>query len=133
MTLDAYAAMADISGKFRIRGLKGRDEDLIAFTPTRLGRKTRGTWEKYFDGSDVDLRTYPEDVWGTWIDGDSGGIYLTTRGPFSVPGASGNGMDIFKFDPVSLGKTTDGTFSAFWNGADNGFSHGGIDGLSIDQ
>ena len=41
----------------------GKDEDVLAFTPTSLGDVTSGSWAMYFDGSDVGLaETSGEDV-----------------------------------------------------------------------
>ena len=81
-------------GNFSVTGASGLDEDLIIFNSTSLGQNTSGTWELYFDGSDVGLTLTNEDVNGTWVDGN-GDIYLTTEGNYAVPGLSGGGADIF--------------------------------------
>ncbi len=119
-------------GSFSVPGASGRDEDLIAFTPTSLGNTTSGTWSLYFDGSDVNLNdSSGEDVSGIWVDPANNDIYLTTLGLFSVPGLSGGAADIFICTPGSLGANTTCSFSAFWIGAQNGFAGEVIDGFGI--
>jgi hypothetical protein len=115
--IDAIAIAPDgrlvisTAGKFTVNGgaLTGKDEDLIALT--------NGTWTMYFDGSDVGLSTATsEDINGAWIDA-TGHIYLTTLGTFSATGASGDGDDIFRCVPGTLGSTTTCTFNHTWDGA----------------
>jgi uncharacterized protein YjiK len=104
------------------------DEDLLAFTATSLGDTTVGTWTLYFDGSDVGLTDSVEDVDGVWID-NTGKLFLTTEGAFNVPGATGNGSDVFTFTPTSLGNNTSGTYAPFFNAATAGLTVA-IDGVS---
>ncbi len=118
-------------GSFGVQGIGGRDEDLIIFNDTSLGSNTSGTFERYFDGSDVGLRNNSEDVQGAWIDAVSGEIYLTTRGNFSVPGLSGDGADIFICTPISLGVTTDCTFTPYWEGTSNGLAGEVVDAFDL--
>ncbi|MCP4425970.1 MAG: DUF1349 domain-containing protein, partial [Chloroflexi bacterium] len=114
-------------------GVKGKDEDLFAFTPTSLGSSTSGSWAIYFDGSDVGLsNSGNEDVKGVWIDDATGDIYLTTKGAFNVPGVSGDENDIFVCSPSSLGSSTSCTYSLYWDGSANGYTDGNMDGLFID-
>ena len=121
------------SGNFRVQSVSGTDEDLLAFAPTQLGAVTSGAWSLYFDGSDVQLTSPGEDVWGAWIDNTNGDIYLTTQGPFSVTGAGGDGADIFVCHPLSLGSTTACTFGPglFWDGSANGFAGEVLDGFAL--
>jgi len=113
--------------------LWGSDEDLIVFNATSLGSDTSGDFERYFDGSDVNLRSSSEDVWGTWVDPDTGDIFMTTRANYRVRGLTGDKEDIITFSPSSLGTWTSGTFAAFWDGDDHGFSGEYIDGLSVEM
>ena len=100
--------------------ITGADEDLLAFTPTSLGDNTAGTWSMYFDGSDVGLNDgSSENVDGVWID-NTGKLYLTTVGAFSVSGVTGDGSDVFTFTPSSLGSNTSGSFNPFFDGSDAG-------------
>ena len=120
-------------GNFSAGGLSGKDEDLWAFTASNLGSSTSGTWEQYFDGSDVGLsESSYEDVFGAWI-AANGDIYLTTRGAFSVPGLSGDGSDIFYCTPDSLGTNTSCTYHAYWDGSEHGFGGEIVDGIFIQR
>ncbi|MDR9452044.1 MAG: hypothetical protein RI637_12610, partial [Acidimicrobiia bacterium] len=136
--IDAITLLADgrivvsTVGGFSVPGASGADEDLIAFTPTTLGAATSGTWELYFDGSDVALNNASsEDVNGVWVDSVSGEVYLTTLGAFSVVGASGSGADIFVCNPTSLGSSTICTFAPYWEGAAYGWGAEVTDGIHI--
>jgi subtilisin family serine protease len=101
------------AGSFTVTGLSGQDEDLIQFSATSLGNVTAGSFSMYFDGSDVGLATTAdEDVDGAGLD-SAGNILLSTLGPFSVTGVSGDDEDVLEFAPTSLGSTTAGTYSMF--------------------
>lgn len=122
------------SGNLNVSGVSNptpRDEDLLVFNDTSFGSNTSGTWEFYFEGSDVDLNTSgTEDVKGTSID-DNGDIALTTAGAFGVSGVSGDGADIFNCEPGSTGSNTSCTFSLLFDGSANGLAGENIDGFSI--
>ncbi len=97
-------------GRVAVPGLTGRDEDLLAFTPTSRGADTVGTWARHFDGSDVALDgSNNEDVDGAAIVQQA--IYLSTRGRFSVVGLEGEDEDVVRFDPATIGTTTAGDFA----------------------
>ncbi|MCX6050422.1 MAG: S8 family serine peptidase, partial [Chloroflexi bacterium] len=86
-------------GSFKVPGpngteLRGKDEDLLLFTPTSLGENTSGTWQLLLDGSAEGLTKSSEDISGVWLNAQSQ-IFLTTKDNFSVNGASGDGADIF--------------------------------------
>lgn len=104
-----------------------RDEDLLAFTPASAA------WAMYFDGSDVELATNSgEDVDGVDV-ADSGSIYLTTRGPFSVTGVSGDDEDVFVCAPTSLGDVTSCTYSPtlYFDGSTWGLAENDVDALNL--
>lgn len=117
---------------FNVPGASGRDEDLIIFTPVQLGSTTSGTWELYFDGSDVGLTGSTEEVWGLWR-ATNNDLYLSPRGSFSVSGVSGDGADIFICIPGGTGTNTSCAFQPFWDGSAHGFGGENIDGFSIDD
>ena len=119
-------------GSFSVSGLSGKDEDISAFTPTSLGPNTSGSFQPYFDGSDVSLgSSSDEDIYALAVD-TTGEIYLSTRGNFSVSGLSGADEDVFVFTPSSLGSSTSGTFAGtlFFNGSAYGVS-GDIYGIDL--
>ncbi|RME47630.1 MAG: hypothetical protein D6796_07430, partial [Caldilineae bacterium] len=88
--------------------ISGRDEDILRFTPHTPGDYTSGTWEMYFDGSNVGLREWgSEDVNGLTFNG--GSLYLTTRGNISAPGAPaalGNDIFVCALTTTGLNSTT---------------------------
>jgi len=94
-------------------GISIRGEDLLAFTPAVdglgamiLGTTTRGTWAKYFDGSNAGLANSSERVDALDIDAtnaDAAILHLSTTGSFSVVGATGQDEDAFTFDLAANG------------------------------
>jgi hypothetical protein len=110
----------------------GRDEDVLAFTPTSLGNNTSGTWSLYFDGSDVGLaETSGEDV--DALDVVNGKVYLSTVNNFSVNGVTGADEDVFVCAPTSLGAVTACNYSPmlYFYGSAWGLSANDVDGISI--
>ncbi len=106
---------------------------IIAFTPTSLGPNTSGSFERYFDGSDVSLgSSSDEDIYALALDA-TGKIYLSTKGNFSVSGVSGHDEDVFVFTPSSLGSSTAGTFAPtlFFDGSAYGLSSNDIYGIDL--
>jgi hypothetical protein len=84
------------------KSISVRGEDLLAFTPTSLGTTTKGTWAKYFDGSNVGLASSTEKVDALAIEEmgaiDAAVLHLSTSGSFSVTGASGQDEDVVSYD-----------------------------------
>ena len=110
----------------------GGDEDLLVFNATSFGAATSGSWQRYFDGSDLGLHAANEDIRSTWIDPATGHIHLSTYGDFeTASGFRGDANDIFTCIPSRLGGDTRCSFSRFWNGDDYGFSTKLIDGLAL--
>ncbi len=99
-------------------------EDIVRFNPTSLGSTTAGTFSVHFDGSDVGLTTAGtiglgenEDVDAIALRGTR--LVLSTVGNFSVGVfpfiQSGGPGDLVEFAATSLGSTTAGTFSGFFD------------------
>lgn len=97
------------------------DSDIIRFIPTSLGSNTSGSFQWYFDGSDVGLSTTAEDVDAIGFAPD-GRLIVSTTGSFSVTGVSGNDEDLLAFTPTSLGSNTSGTWSLYFDGSDVGLN-----------
>ena len=111
------------------------DSDILRFVPTSTGTNTAGTFEWYFDGSDVGLTTNGEDVDAIHILAN-GDIVVSTSGSFSVTGASGADEDLAVFSPSSLGATTSGSWSAYFDGSDvalNNSSSEDVHGTWVDE
>lgn len=98
--------------------IAGKDEDLWRRDPWE-GRDS-GV-DMYLDGSTVGLTQPSEDISDVWFNGDA--LYLSTAGPFTVPGLSGDGADIFIYQGD--------TFRPFWDGSAHGFGGEVIDAFDI--
>ena len=127
-------AVVGTKGKSRVPGagnqtLLGNAGDLWAFNANQLGSGTSGTWEKYFDGADVGLGN--NRITASWIDIDSGNIYLTTASPFVIGGVAYSSNDVFVCEPSSLGNNTSCAFSGFWMGENHGFASEEIYALEL--
>jgi hypothetical protein len=110
------------------------DSDIIRFTPTSLGANTAGTFTWYFDGSDVGLSTTAEDVDAIGF-APNGRLIISTAGSYGVTGVSGNDEDLISFAATSLGATTSGTWSMYFDGSDVGLNEATseqINGVWID-
>ena len=109
------------------------DSDLVLFTASSLGETTAGSFSLYFDGSDVGLTTDNEDIDSVERLAD-GRLVFSTLGSASVTGASGQGEDLLVFTPTSLGATTAGTWSVYFDGSDVGLttSNENIDAMAVD-
>jgi Cadherin-like len=109
------------------------DSDIVSFTPTSTGNNTAGTFQLYFDGSDVGLTTNSEEIDAIALTPD-GRLVISTNDSFSVTGVSGNDEDLIVFNSTSLGSTTSGTWSMYFDGSDvslNQSSNEDVDGAWI--
>jgi hypothetical protein len=140
--VDAFALLPDgsvlISVDSTTYALSGfgtiEDRDIVRFIPTSLGANTAGAYEWYFDGSDVGLTTSGEDIDAIDFAPD-GRLLFSTQGSFGVSGASGADEDLVAFDATSLGSTTAGTWSLYFDGSDvglNSSSSEDVNGLWVD-
>jgi myo-inositol-hexaphosphate 3-phosphohydrolase/PKD repeat protein len=109
------------------------DSDIVKFTATSLGANTAGAFTLHFDASDVGLSNSDEDVDAVELLAD-GRLLVSTTGSFSVSGVSGADEDIIAFTPTSLGATTTGTWTLYFDGSDVELtsSDEDIDALAID-
>lgn len=122
--------LISVYGSARLGDLRGRDEDLLHFTPTALGQATAGSWAIYFDGSAVGLTEGSEDVTAATIAAD-GTLYLATKGDFAVAGLTGDRNDLFGCTLSATGENnTACTFFAFFNGDTVRFNRP-IDGATV--
>ena len=98
------------------------DSDIVRFIPSTLGTNTSGSFERYFDGSDVGLNNDNEDIDAIGFASD-GRLLISTVGSFSVHGLSGEDEDLIAFSPTGLGGNTSGTFSMYFDGSDVGLNN----------
>ena len=119
--IDALHRMADgallvsLGSPLTVAGLAVDDSDVLRFAPSSLGSNTAGTFSLYFDGSDVGLTTNAEDVNNLSL--TDAGLLLGTNGSASVAGAVGRDEDLLLFVPSSLGETTAGAWSLYFDGS----------------
>ena len=92
--------------------------DLVRFIPTSLGPNTAGTFEVYFDGSDVGLDNLTAEAIDALALTPAGNLLLSFAGNPSVPGVSGRDEDLLQFVPSQLGASSSGTFSLYFDGSD---------------
>lgn len=92
------------------------DAEMVRFVPASLGDTTAGTFEKYFDGTDVGLAAGGEDVDAFGVAPD-GRPVASTLGGFFV-GVSGDGKDLIVLDSAVLGDPTSGTWATYFDGTD---------------
>ena len=110
--------------------------DLVRFVPRSLGATTAGTWSLYFDGSDVGLTAKDANITGVQVQ-EGGALLMTLEGDTTIlAGIAGpvDDSDIIRFVPRSLGATTAGTWSRFFDGSDVGLTtkDEALDGFSYD-
>ena len=123
--INAFTLMADGSIIFSTIGATTipdvgsiDDSDLVRFIPTSTGTSTSGTFELYFDGSDVGLTTNGEDIDGVNLLAN-GDLLISTIGSHGVPGGiSGQDEDLLLFSPTNLGASTSGSWSRYFDGSD---------------
>ena len=98
------------------------DEDIVAWN----GGGGSSSFSRYFDGSDVGLSGLKLDAFAV-ISSDEILISFTNAG--SVPGIAGtvDDSDIVLFTATSLGESTAGSFSLYFDGSDVGLSKRGED------
>ncbi len=134
--IDATHLLMSFTTPASIPGIPGTvdDSDIVKFTASSLGTTTAGSFELYFDGSDVQLNGEGEDVDGLDLlpDGD---LLITMSGNFNVTGASGNDSDIIRFTPTQLGDTTAGAWTFYVDGSDVDLTTNGeaLNGIAVDD
>jgi hypothetical protein len=96
------------------------DEDILQFNGS--------TWSLFFDGSDVGAAGSDVSAFSI-LDSDSILISFSTAG--TLGGIAMTPQDVLRFDATSLGSTTAGTFSMYFDGSDVGLgaAAGYIDSL----
>ena len=140
--VDAFALMSDgaillsvDSSTYAIPGFGTvEDRDIVRFNPTSLGATTAGSFEWYFDGSDVGLTASGEGIDAIDFAAD-GRLLLSTRGSFGVTGASGGDEDLVALTAATIGSNTSGTWALYFDGSDvglNSSSSEDVNGVWVD-
>ncbi|MEZ5594499.1 MAG: cadherin-like domain-containing protein [Gammaproteobacteria bacterium] len=105
-----------------IAGLGAVDNsDIVRFIPGSLGTTTAGSFEWYFDGSDVGLGPLGENIDAIGFAPD-GRLVISASGWLSVAGVFAQDEDLVAFEAVSLGQTTQGSWTLYVDGSDVGLN-----------
>jgi hypothetical protein len=119
--LDADSILMSFSTAITLNNISVSPQDVVRFDATSLGSITAGTFSMYFDGSDVGLTTTSESI--DSVDRLSDGrVLISTSGDPIVSQGTASDEDVMAFTPTSLGSTTAGTFSMYFDGSDVGLS-----------
>jgi len=133
--VSATSLLLSFDGAGAVPGIAGTtdDSDIVLFTATSLGDLTAGVFSLYFDGSDVGLTTTGEDVDAVELL-PGGHILISTVNSVAVTGAAGEDEDLLEFAPTTLGATTAGTFTLYFDGSDVGLTASGedVDAAAVD-
>lgn len=74
--------------------ITGTGSDVLIFEAEAWYGNTVGTWTPYLNGPGLGLEAESESVDGVWISALDDEIYLSTAGPYAVPGLTGDDDDI---------------------------------------
>lgn len=126
--------LISLTAAFSVPGLSGGpsgnstdDSDIVRFVPATTGNSTSGAFEFIFDGSDVGMTTNGEDVDSISVNG-AGQLVLSSTGTTNANGISSNrDEDLMTFAATSLGSTTAGSFTRYFDGSDEGLGGAGAD------
>jgi sugar lactone lactonase YvrE len=132
--LDQDSFLLGFTAAVTVGGQTYAPTDIVRFDATSLGVNTAGTFSLYFNGIDVGLDATNDNIDALDILPD-GRILISTTGNPTVPGLSGLAdEDILAFTPTTLGSTTSGTWSWYFDGSDVALGSSGedIDALDID-
>ncbi|NJN05508.1 MAG: tandem-95 repeat protein, partial [Rhodobacteraceae bacterium] len=120
-------------GWFFASNLFGLPQDLFVFNAQRFGADTAGSWELYFDGSDIGLSSSTENIAGLWIDPNNNDLYLSTTGGSRPQGGGvGTNADLLLCQQPTFGANSACTaVSVSFDGSSVGFTRP-IDALSLE-
>jgi hypothetical protein len=134
--LDANSLLLSFNASIALGGIVFAPTDIARFDATSLGAITAGTFSMYFNGADVGLDTASDYIDAVEVLQD-GKILISTQGNPVVPGLSGLAdEDILAFTPTSLGNTTSGTWSLYFDGSDVDLATNSmedVDALDVDS
>jgi len=117
VAVEAGGTLAGLVGGPAGTAFEGRD--LLRFAPTSLGDSTAGTWNFHFDGSDVGLSSAAAGFIRALSPLDGTSFVIATAGDSSLTGVgSFKTHDLVRFTPTSLGATTAGTWTMYFDGSD---------------
>ena len=98
-----------LTGSQTVGAVSSSDEDILKFDGTN--------WGLFFDGSDVGVGS-PDLFAFSVLDADT--ILMAFSANVNVQGIAATAYDVLRFDATSLGNTTSGTWSMYFDGSDVG-------------
>lgn len=104
--------------------------DIVRFTPISLGLTTAGSWQLYFDGSDVGLADSGEYLDAIGLDA-AGRLLMSTEGTFKVNNLTAQDEDLVAFTATSWGSTTAGSWALYFDGSDVALTNSNEDSNSV--
>ncbi len=105
-------------------------EDLILFNPSQLGEESSGTWEMFFDGSDVGLMN--SNLRAAWVDRSTGDVYFTVEPATAVGELQINPDDVLRCRGGKRGNDTSCVeLSIHWTAGDHGLNNTAVDALNL--
>jgi hypothetical protein len=131
--LDPDSILLAFTASVTVGGQTYAPTDIVRFDATSLGNVTAGTFSLYFNGIDVGLDASSDNLDALDILPD-GRLLISTTGNPTVPGLTGLAdEDLLAFTPTTLGATTSGTWTWYFDGSDVvGSSSEDIDALDGD-
>jgi len=117
--VDADTLLMSFNTAFTVNGIAVTPRDILRFEASSpLGSDTTGTFFMYFNGIDVGLDVAAENIDAVSLL-PNGHILISTTGNPVVTGVTGGkDEDILEFTPTTLGDTTSGGWSLYFDGSD---------------
>jgi hypothetical protein len=131
--IDSDSILMSFSTAVTVGGISVAPQDIVRFDATSLGNTTAGTFQMYFDGSDVELTAAAENLDSVSLLPD-GRLLVSTTGNPTVAGVTRADEDVLAFTPTSLGSVTAGSWAMYFDGSDVGLSNSAdedVDALDV--
>ncbi|WP_345321629.1 putative Ig domain-containing protein, partial [Novipirellula rosea] len=109
-----------------------RDSDIVKFHPTSHGVLTAGSFEWFFDGSDVGLSPTSGDVDSISFTPD-GRLLVSLLGNYLLPGLPLSGDDLLVLNQGVYGIDTSGEWAMYLDGSELGLEGNNVQGVSVDH
>lgn len=114
-------------------GTTVQPQDLVKFIPSGYGVNTAGTFQFYFDGSDVGLDVAAENIDSVCQNPANGRLVMSTTGSGTVGAFKWTRQDLVEFNASQFGANTAGSWAMFFDGSDVGLADSteNLDGATI--
>jgi len=119
--VDSTTVLLTFRTAFTLGSINVDPWDILQFNATSLGSDTAGSFSLYFDGEDVGLDTTGETIDALDVQPD-GTILISVTTNASVPGLTAADEDLLAFTATSLGDSTSGSWTLYFDGSDVGLA-----------